>query len=206
MAPIISKNKMRSRDSVRSGSRHTTPGSTISASVASPTPTITAFLEIPIGNLGVPTNIKYDDILERHGGNGGIPDPKHLETIANDLRTLAALARTRSEFNDGGMRELAKRRKEAVEEGRERERESREREKRDRDRDREREKESAARKDVEMEDVPPEKKNGKARRKERSAVRGEEKAQQQERPLNHGAHGVARQDGLDLPVAGERQP
>ena len=154
----------------------------------------TAFLDIPISNLVVPTNIKYDDILERHGGNGGIPDPKHLDIIANDLKTLAALAKTRSEFNDGGMRELAKRRKEAVEEEREREEAARQRERKEKE---------SARRDVEMEDVTPERKNGKVRKKERSVAR-EEKSQ--ERPPNHGAHGLARQDGLDLPTGDPQNP
>ena len=201
MAPIPNKNKVRSRDGARSGSRHTTPGSTVSVPMASPTPSTTAFLDLPISSLAVPTNIRYDDILERHGGNGGIPDPTHLSTIANDLRTLAALAKARSESNDSGMRELAKRRKEILEEERERDQE-REREARDRER---REREKSARQDVEMEDVTPEKKNGKLKRreKEKSAAREDKPL---ERPLNHGAHGVARQDGLELPVAGTSMP
>lgn len=193
MAPVINKNKARNRDGARSNSRHTTPGSNISIPVTTPPPTNTAFLDIPIAHLAIPSNIRYDDILERHGGNGGIPDPKHLETIANDLKTLASLAKTRSESNDSGMRELSSRRKEALEEERERERE-RERESKDRER---RERESV-RRELSTEDGTPEKKNnGKIKRKERSAVR-EEKPQ--ERPLNHGAHGLARQDGLELPT------
>ena len=192
MPPLVSKSKIKGREGRRSSSRHTTPSSTISAPLASPTPTNTAFLEIPINHLVVPANIKYDDILERHGGSGGIPDPKHLETIANDLKMLAQLAKDRSEYNDIGMRELSKRRKEALEEEREREQATRERERKEKE---------TARREAEEQDEAREKKSGKAKKKEkeRSRVR-EEKPQ--DRPLNHGAHGVARQDGLDLPLKG----
>lgn len=165
--------------------------------MASPTLTNTAFLEIPISNLAVPTNVKYEDILERHGGSGGIPDPKHLETIAESLKLLARLAQSRSEQNDLGMRTLSAKRKEVLEQEREREQERRDQER----------KETARREAAEEEDAR-EKKNGKAKKKERSRVREEkaqEKAQEkpQERPLNYGAHGRARQDGLDIPLKGE---
>ena len=156
--------------------------------MASPTPTNTAFLDIPISNLAVPTNVKYEDILERHGGNGGIPDPKHLETIADSLKMLAKLAQSRTEYNDLGMRALSAKRKEVLEQEREREQEAREHERKE-----------TARREAEEEEEARERKSGKAKKKERSRVR-EEKPQ--DRPLNHGAHGLARQDGLDLPLKG----
>ena len=190
MPPPLSK-KIKGRDGRRSSSRHTTPSSTISAPMASPTPTKTAFLDIPISDLAIPVNVKYEDILERHGGNGGIPDPKHLETIADNLRMLAKLAQSRTKYNDMGMRALAVKRKEALEQEREREMEARELEQQE-----------IARKQAEEEEAAREKKNGKSKRKERSRVR-EEKPQ--DRPLNHGAHGLARQDGVNLPVKGVLQ-
>lgn len=187
MPPPLGK-KIKGRDGRRSSSRHTTPSSTISAPLASPTPTNTAFLDIPISNLAVPINVKYEDILERHGGNGGIPDPKHLETIADSLKMLAKLAQSRSEFNDVGMRALSARRKEALEQEREREQEARENERLE-----------TARREAQEEEDAREKANGKSKRKERSRVREE---LPQDRPLNHGAHGLARHDGLDLPPKG----
>ena len=187
MPPPLGK-KIKGRDGRRSSSRHTTPSSTISAPLTSPIPTNTAFLDIPISSLAVPSNVKYEDILERHGGNGGIPDPKHLETIADSLKMLAKLAQSRSEFNDVGMRALSARRKEALEQEREREQEARENERLE-----------VARREAQEEEEAREKKSGKANKKERSRVR-EEKPQ--DRPLNHGAHGLARQDGLDLPLKG----
>ena len=193
MPPVVGK-KVKGREGRRSSSRHTTPSSTISASIASPTPTNTAFLEIPISNLAVPANVQYDDILERHGGNGGnggIPDPKHLETMAENLRMLAKLAQSRTEYNDRGMRALATKRKEVVEQEREREQEAREHEQKE-----------TARREAEVETEARERKTGRAKEKKRSRL-GEEKAQ--ERPLNHGAHGLARQDGLDLPLIGVLQ-
>ncbi len=156
--------------------------------MASPTPTKTAFLDIPISDLAIPANVKYEDILERHGGNGGIPDPKHLETIAENLKMLAKLAQSRTKYNDMGMRALAAKRKEALEQEREREMEAREQELKE-----------LARRQAEEEEAAREKKNEKSKKKERSRVR-EEKPQ--DRPLNHGAHGLARQDGSNLPVKG----
>ena len=159
--------------------------------MASPIPTKTAFLDIPISDLAIPTNVKYEDILERHGGNGGIPDPKHLETIADNLKMLAKLAQSRTKYNDMGMRALSVKRKEALEQEREREMEARELEIKE-----------LAKRQAEEEEAAREKKNGKAKKKDRSRVRNEKP---QDRPLNHGAHGLVRQDGSNLPVKGMLQ-
>lgn len=195
MPPLVGKSRPKGREGRQSRSRNTTPSSTVSAPISSITPSNTGYLDIPIGNLVVPTNINYDDILERHGGGGGIPDPKHLETIANDLKTLAALARTRAESCDGGMRELVRRRKEAVEEAREQEQAARDREEKEKEKEREKLTQSV-KKEVEDEENARESKSGKPKKKkERSVAR-------EERPLTHGAHGLARQDGLDLPLKG----
>ncbi|MCJ1300735.1 Transcriptional regulator [Hypocenomyce scalaris] len=176
MPPLGGKGKSKGREARQSRSRNTTPSSVVSAAV-SVGPSNTAYLDIPIGNLVIPTNISYDDILERHGGGGGIPDPKHLESLANDLKILSQLAETRSQASDGGMRELSKRRKEAIDDEREREQASRDAE----------EKENMKRA-AEDEDDGRERKGAKAKRKRESG--------RDERPLTHGAHGVARQDGL----------
>ena len=135
----------------------------------------------------VPSNISYDSVLDRHGGGGGaIPDPTHLETISNDLKTLAQLAESRGDANTKGMRDISERRKQVIEEEREREREQArlEAEETRKSVKREADEEEARVRKVE-----------KAGKKERSATR-------EERPPARGAHGLARQDGLDLPLDG----
>ena len=192
MPPAIKNGKNKAREGRQSRSRNTTPSSIASAPPVSATPSHTSYLEIPIANLMVPTNISYDDILDRHGGSGGIPDPSHLTTMVQDLKQLCSLASARSETCNAGMRALSQRRKEVAEEERERERE---REQAARMREIE-ERESLKREAEEDEDIRGRKggKN-KKQKKEPSSVR-------EERPLNHGAHGLARQDGLDLPLQG----
>lgn len=139
----------------------------------------------------VPTNISYDDILERHGGAGGIPDPSHLTTMAKDLKQLSELASARSDTCNAGMRALSEKRKEAMDDERQREQEARTREAE------EREILKTLKKEAEEDDDEIRgRKGGKLKKKkERSIVR-------EERPMAHGAHGLARQDGLDLPLKG----
>ena len=188
MPPLGSKGKSKSKDNRQSRSRNTTPSSVVSAptSIAAGS---TAYLEIPIGSLMVPTNILYEDILERHGGNGGIPDPRNLESLANDLRTLSQLAAERERVCDGGMRELSGRRKLRIEEERSIELANREAE----------EKASLKRaaEDDELE------KSSKAAKMKRRRDQGKPK---EERPLAHGAHGLARQDGLESMSKGTFRP
>lgn len=180
MPPLGGKGKSKGREARQSRSRNTTPSSVVSAAV-SVEPAHTAYLDIPMGNLVIPTNISYDDILERHGGGGGIPDPKHLETLANDLKILSQLAETRSQAYDAGMRELCRRRKAALDDEREREQASREAE----------EKQSMKRA-AEDDDDGRGRKGSKPKRRKDKGSAGEE------RPLTHGAHGVARQDGVGI--------
>ena len=188
MPPLVAKSKPKGREGRRSRSRNSTP----SSSVSGPTvPSHTAFLDILIGSLMVPTNISYDDILERHGGAGGIPDPSHLTIMAKDLKQLSELASARSDTCNAGMRALSEKRKEALEEDRQREQEARAREAE------ERETLKTLKKEAEDEDDEIRgRKGGKLKKKkERSTAR-------EERPLALGAHGLARQDGLDLPLKG----
>ena len=176
-----SKGKSKGKEGRQSRSRNTTPSSVVSAAISTGQGN-TSFLDIPIGNLMIPNNISYDDILEKHGGSGGIPDPKHLETLANDLKTLYQLADVRERACDVGMRELATRRKERiVEEEREREQAVREAE----------EKETLKRA-AEDDEGNRARKGGKVKR---SRIR-------EERPLAHGAHGLARQDGGEVTSKG----
>ena len=190
MPPPVGKSKHKGREGRQSRSRNTTPSSTVEAPVPA-VPTHTTFTEIPIGNLMVPSNITYDDILERHGGAGTIPDPSHLTTIAKDLKQLAELAAARADACNQAMRACAERRKEALAEESARERE------REQARIREAEEKEALKKEAEDDDDIRDRKPGKQKkRKDRSTVR-------EERPPNYAAHGLARQDGLDLPLEGE---
>jgi len=192
MPPPVGKSKTKGREGRQSRSRNTTPSSVVEGSIPSTIPSTTLFTELPIGSLVVPSNITYDDILERHGGAGAIPDPNHLTTMAKDLKQLCELATARSDACNTGMRILAERRKDALAEEREREREQEQAQ-----RVREAEEQQNLKREVEEEDEIRERKGGKLKKKkERSSVR-------EERPLNHGAHGLARQDGLDLPLEGK---
>lgn len=139
----------------------------------------------------VPTNLSYDDILERHGGTGGIPDPSHLTTMAKDLKQLSELASARSDTCNAGMRALSEKRKEALDEERQKEQEARAREAE------EIETLNTLKKEAEEEDDEIRGRKGAKvkKKKEQSSIRDE-------RPLAHGAHGLARQDGLDLPLKG----
>jgi transcriptional adapter 3 len=146
----------------------------------------TAYLDILVGSLMIPANVLYDDILERHGGSGGIPDPKHLEALASDLKTLSSLAESRTNACDGGMRMLVDRRKQTIEEERELEQANRDAEEK-----------ASLKRAAEDDDLEKSGKAGKLKkRKDRGSVL-------EERPLAHGAHGVARQDGIGLDAKSE---
>ena len=213
MPPAIKNGKSKAREGRQSRSRNTTPSSISSAPLAATPPSLTSYLEIPIGNLMVPTNISYDDILERHGGSGGIPDPSHLSTMVANLKQLRDLAATRNDACNAGMRALAERRKELLEEEQERERQ---REQASRDREAE-EKESLRleiekrreEEEEEEEEQKEEQKEEQEDKQERTSRKGSKVKKKkdssrvrEERPLTHGAHGLARQDGLDLPLEG----
>ena len=194
MPPQIVK-KPKGREGRQSRSRNTTPSSAAEISTSSIIPANTSYTEIPIGSLQVPSNITYDDLLERHGGAGGIPDPSHLTTMAQHLKHLSELASARGDTCNQGMRVLSEKRKSLVlEEEREKELEREQAL-----RARESEERRTLKREAEDDEDLKERKSGKQKkqRKERSAVRDPE------RPLNHGAHGLARQDGLDLPLEGE---
>ena len=184
MPSLGTKGKSKVREGRQSRSRNTTPSSVVSTTMSATIPK-TAYLDIDVGHLMIPTNILYDDILERHGGSGGIPDPKHLEALENDLKTLSQLAEMRESVCDGGMRELSNRRKERVEEEREMEQALLEAEEK-----------ASLKRAAEDEELDRGRKEGKVKkRKDRSRAR-------EERPLTHGAHGIARQDGTNVASLG----
>ena len=183
MPPAVGKSKSRGREQRQSRSRNTTPSSSVSAAPSSSTPSHPTFPDA----LKNSTDSSFDTILEKHGAGGGIPDPASLENISKDLKNLDQHAGSRSEWNSKRMRELVEKRKQMVEEELEREREQA----------RVEAEEASGRVKRELEE-DEERMSGRNKRKDRSVVRNE-------RPPAVGAHGVARQDGLDLPLEGEWQ-
>ena len=184
MPPLGNKSKNKIKDNRQSRSRNTTPSSVLSAptSAVSIDADATSYLKLPLRSLAVPNNLLYEDIVDRNGA-GGIPDPRHLESLANYLRNLSELASSRENECDRAVRELKGRRQAVLDDEREREREQREK--------REAEEKAILKKAAEDRDEDESPKVGKHKRK-RDASRAKE-----ERPLAVGAHAVARQDGTD---------
>lgn len=158
--------------------------------------THTTYLEYPLAKLMVPSTVNYDKILDRHGGGGGIPDPLHLQTMTEDLKTLAQLAEARSQVLDDGMREMAKRKKDFERE----EKERLEKEQALRELTAKAEEQARLKKEAEDEE------NVRARAGAQLKKKNERNNVQEERPLTHGAHGLARQDGqVDMPPKGKHE-
>ena len=158
-------------------SRNTTPGSVSNLPLSNVSSGYTAYLEISLSSLAIPSNLLYEELLERHGGSGGIPDSRHLRSLADDLKTLSALAENRNTASDKGIRELGQRRNARMSFDRETETLNRDAEEKAR-----------LKRAAEGDDS---KESRSKRRKEQG------KPPKEERPLAVGAHGVARQDGKD---------
>src|SRR5271163_1941965 len=120
--PLANKGKGKGRDGRRSRSRNTTPSSVISAGTGPVIPSVTPYLEVDTSKLHVPSHPQYGDILDRLDTKPGIPEPKHLETLVEQLRQLSEAAEARAQVCDAAMRELADKRKAIGDEERERER------------------------------------------------------------------------------------
>ena len=186
MPPLSNKSKSKNKEGRQSRSRNTTPSSVVSVSVSTPVnteKTNTSYLNVPIASLLVPNHVSYDMILEEHGGTGGIPDPKHLDALLTNLQMLGTLAGKRSQISEHGIRCVATKKKDLLEEEREREQAAREAE----------ERENLNRAIAAEEEASKARKGAKVKKKkDRSSVK-------EDRPLTHGAHGVAKQDGSSLP-------
>ncbi|KAK2736631.1 Transcriptional regulator [Onygenales sp. PD_40] len=175
--PLANKSKGKGREVRRSRSRNTTP-----SSVSTSTATGTNYLDNDISKILASTSVQYADILDKLGGNGQIPERGALISLSESLKTLNQLAETRGEAINAGIREISQKRKELIEEQREREQVDRDAEERLR----------MKREADEDEDMGRALKGGKLKkRKDRATIK-------EERPLSHGAHGVARQDGTDI--------
>ena len=180
MPQLGGNNKAKSRDGRQSRSRNTTPSSNISIPISTNTASHTAYLDIDLGSIMVPTNVTYEHMLNQHGGGQGIPDPPNLNQMVENLKMLGQLAEERAKACDRGMRELSRKRKERVELEHRLEQENRDREEKESLKRAAEEEEARGRKTLKTKKV----------KKERSSVR-------EERPLAVGAHGLARQDGRE---------
>lgn len=188
MPPLATKGKGKARDARRSRSRNTTPNSVISTSALPSAPTVTAYLGIDTARLLIPASPQYVEMIDKLELKQGMPEPKHLETLVEQLGQLSDAAEARSQACYLAMTALSDKRKEIAEQERESERQEREAESR----------RARVRKEAEeaAEDEAVVRKAGKLKkRKDRSSVR-------EERPMSHGAHEVARQDGIDIKQEG----
>lgn len=164
------KNKGKARETRRSGSRNTTPNSG-SAVVNVPA----GYLQTDISQLVVPPSIQYSEVIEKLNGAGQIPDVKALESLLENFQTLIELADTRGNVSNMVMRELSQKRKDL-------EREMIEREAGER---------LKVKVEVEDEEGVRASKGGKLKKKKDKTTAKED------RPLAHGAHAMARQDGSE---------
>lgn len=160
------------RDVRQSRSRNTTPSLVGARTSLPPTESgETSYLELPIQSFRA-----SDDVVENYGAS--IPSSKELEGLLERLQKLVDVVEARGSVCDRGMRMLAQARKDRVEEI--------ENERRDEER-----KERLKRDAADEEERGRNKANKVKKRKDASRAR-------EERPLTHGGHGVAPQDGSNL--------
>ncbi|EPS27964.1 hypothetical protein PDE_02909 [Penicillium oxalicum 114-2] len=181
--PSAFKSKGKGRDPRQSRSRNTTPSTAIGTAATSTTaPSVPSYLENDISKLIDLANGQYADILDLVAGPN-IPDSKTLETLVEYLKSLSDMADARGEACNAAMREMSHKRKDVME---------------DQDLGREHSERTKLKRETEDDDDPVHK--GKLKkRKDRSSIN-------EERPLSHGAHGVARQDGAETKVEGAISP
>ena len=160
----------------QSRSRNTTPLSSsteISTNLPPPVPTgESAYLNTPLSSLLVPQNISIEALIDRNSSNGSTPpSASSLNSLHEGIVSqILGHVTARGQVCDRSMRELAKKRKERLEA--ERERDERER--------------------IEEERKKREVKKLIGKKRER------EDAEDETRPPTVGAHGLARQDGVDV--------
>lgn len=175
--PSAYKSKGKGRDARQSRSRNTTP-STAGGAPATTAP-LQSYLENDVSKLIDAANGQYTDMLDLVAGPN-IPDSKTLETLVEHLKSLSDMADARGETCNVGMRDMVHKRKEVLE---------------DQELSREVGDRAKLKRETEEDEDPVHKKVKK--RKER--------ASKEERPLNHGAHDVARQDGAETKVEGGKR-
>lgn len=173
--PSAYKGKGKGRDVRQSRSRNTTPSN--QGSVPMVAPPLPGYLENDVSKLIDLANDQYTELLDLVAGPN-IPDSKTLEKLVEHLKSLSDMADARGETYNAGMREMSQKRKEVADDP-ELTREVGDRAK-------------LKRETEETEDMP---KSKTKKRKERASAK-------EERPLNHGAHEIARQDGAETKVEG----
>lgn len=175
MAPQAAKknnNKGAPRER-RSRSRNTTPVSTNTDISVTPTATgESAYLHTSLSSLLVPPNISIEALIEKSSSNTAQPPSAASLNALHDgiLQQVLSHVKARGEVCDRSMRELARKRKERIEAERERE---------------EQERLEEERRKREVKKVVPKK-------------REREDDEDETRPPTVGAHGLARQDGVDV--------
>lgn len=173
--PSANKGKGKGRDSRQSRSRNTTPSSISTGPTSAPPPS--HYLENDPSRLLVPTNVQYAEMLDRMGA-GPIPDSRSLESLMEHLKSLSQLAEARGDACNAGMRELSQKRKEIVE-------------------DQGQFEDVGPKLKHEVDDEEPSRASKGSKVKKRKEREGKE-----DRPLDHGAHGIARQDGAETKIEG----
>lgn len=172
--PSAYKSKGKGRDARQSRSRNTTPSNAGSVPAGVPIP---SYLENDVSKLIDQANGQYTDMLDLIAGPN-IPDSRTLETLVDHLKSLSDMADTRGETCNAGMREMSQKRKEVTE-------------------DPELSREVGERAKLKRETEEDDDQIHKGKTKKRK-----ERASKKERPLSHGAHDVARQDGAETKVEG----
>lgn len=176
--PSAYKSKGKGRDARQSRSRNTTPSNASGVpAVAIQAPP--GYLNNDVSRLIDEANTQYTDLLDLVAGPN-IPDSKTLEKLVEHLKSLSHMADARGEACNAGMREMSQKRKDVVEDH-ELEREVGERAK--------------LKRETEDDDELVHKGGKLKRRKERAGGK-------EDRPLNHGAHEISRQDGAETKVEG----
>ena len=167
MAPI-GKKAQSSRDR-RSRSRNTTPVSastTLSAGLESTSAPSASYLQTSLRHSSEPPKTTVEEVLEQYGSITNIPSSNGLIEAQETVKTqFSSHHKLRGDTLDRLLRELAKRKKERVEQ--------------------ERETEVAEQRQAEE-------------RKQKLKIKSRKREPEEERPPAVGAHGVARQDGVDL--------
>ncbi|KAJ6119328.1 hypothetical protein N7523_003608 [Penicillium sp. IBT 18751x] len=173
------KGKSKGRDARQSRSRNTTP-----SNAGSGPGTLTSainYLENDVSKLIDQANSQYTDMLDLIAGPN-IPDSRTLEALVDHLKSLSEMADIRGDTCNAGMREMSQKRKNVTE---------------DPELSREVGERAKLKRETEEDDEQIQKGKTK-KRKERAA--------KEERPLSHGAHDVARQDGAETKVEGAASP
>lgn len=172
------KRSSANREVRRSRSRHSTPSSVGAASSIPMSETESKYLELTM----IPfPQISYDEIVDPSIGTS-IPDSKAIDAIIDSLNRLLDVAEARGQVCDRGMRLLSLQRKDQVETER---------------RDQER-------KDREAADEAAER--GRQASKMKKKKESGSKREERERPLTHGAHGLAPQDGSNIDTGSGPSP